>query len=379
MTTKWLLNVALCAASGLLPAQSVVGSWQGTLQNATPPLRIVVQISQVEDRSMKAVFYSIDQGGAPRAASSVKLQDQSIKIEIAALGAAYDGRLSGDGNAIAGTFAQGNNTQPLNFTRETPETAWAIPEQPRAPEPMAADAIPLFEVATIKPGDPNAYGVSMGVGRNGGNLFTAAHITLRELIVFAYGVHPSQVTGGPAWMNSEKFDITAKPDQPGIPNGTQVRAMVQKLLVDRFQLAFHREQKEIAAYQLGVGKTGAKLSKSESTQTGVGFSGAGPAGGGVIVRNASMADFAGFLQARILDRPVVDRTGLTGRFDFRLQWKPEAQFLPLGMTLPQLSPEMAERPDLFTAFQEQLGLKIDSGQTMTEVLVIDRAAKPSEN
>lgn len=219
----------------------------------------------------------------------------------------------------------------------------------------------------------------MGVGRGGGNLFTAGHITVRELIVFAYGVHPSQIASGPAWINTEKFDINAKPDRPGMPNGAQVRAMVQKLLADRFQLVFRREKKEIAAYILVVGKTGAKLSKSESAAPGPGFGGAGPAGGGVQVRNASMTDFAGFLQARILDRPVVDQTGLPGRFDFRLQWKPEAQFLPLGMALGQITPEMAERPDLFTAFQEQLGLRVDSGQTMIEALVIDRVAKPSEN
>ena len=92
-----------------------------------------------------------------------------------------------------------------------------------------------------------------------------------------------------------------------------------------------------------------------------------------------MTDFAAFLQARILDRPLVDQTGLTGRFDFRLQWKPESQFLPLGMVLGQVTPEMSERPDLFTAFQEQLGLKVDSGQTMIEALVIDRVSKPSAN
>jgi uncharacterized protein (TIGR03435 family) len=95
-----------------------------------------------------------------------------------------------------------------------------------------------------------------------------------------------------------------------------------------------------------------------------------------------MAEFAGFLQARILDRPVVDQTGLTGKFDFTLEWRPDlAQLGPPapGAPAPQLPPEVEARPDLFTAIQEQVGLKLESAKAPVEVLVIDKVQKPSEN
>ena len=161
----------------------------------------------------------------------------------------------------------------------------------------------------------------MLVGRGGGNLFTTTNSTANDLITFAYGLHARQVTGGPAWLESEKFDISAKPDQAGVPNLTQLRTMVQKMLADRFQLAFHRDKKELSAYVLTVSKTGPKMAKTEGT-TGVlpGFGGRGP--GNIIVRNATMEEFASFLQSRILERPVVDQTGLTVRYDFTLAMDP---------------------------------------------------------
>jgi uncharacterized protein (TIGR03435 family) len=108
---------------------------------------------------------------------------------------------------------------------------------------MPADANPAFEVSTIKPSPPEARGNSILVGRGGTNLFTTTNTTLSDLITFAYGLHARQVTGGPSWIDSDEFDVTGKPDQPGIPNVTQLRTMVQKLLEDRFQLTFHRESR----------------------------------------------------------------------------------------------------------------------------------------
>src|SRR5204862_7993495 len=137
------------------------------------------------------------------------------------------------------------------------------------------------------------------------------------------GIHEKQLSGGPSWLDSDKFDILAKPDAPGVPNVTQLRTMVQKLLVERFGLEFHREKKEVSAYVITVDKAGVKMTKGEGNRGNLpGFGGRGP--GSVGVQNSTMAEFAEFLQARILERPVVDQSGLTDRYDFKLEWKPEA-------------------------------------------------------
>jgi uncharacterized protein (TIGR03435 family) len=210
-------------------------------------------------------------------------------------------------------------------------------------------------------------------------MFTTTNTTLNDLIVFAYGIHIRQLAGGPSWLESERFDITAKPEQPGIPNATQLRTMVQKLLEERFGLAFHSEKRELSAYVITVAKSGHKLSKNESGGILPGFGGRGP--GAVAVRNSTMPEFASFLQARILDRPVVDQTALSGKFDFVLEWRPDPAQIqaPTGAAPPQLPPEVESRPDLFTAIQEQIGLKLESTKAPVEVMVIDKVQKPTEN
>lgn len=172
--------------------------------------------------------------------------------------------------------------------------------------------------------------------------------------------------------------LAAQPDGEGQPNDKQWKSMVQKLLADRFQLAFHRDKKELPAYALVVAKTGPKLTKSEGDPNGL--PGLFFRGLGVLpARNANMADFAGLMQSAVLDRPVVDQTGLSGRFDFELKWTPdETQFGALGMR-PAPSENPDAPPGLFTAIQQQLGLKLDSVKIPVEVFVIDRVEKPSEN
>jgi uncharacterized protein (TIGR03435 family) len=372
-----LLIIAFAAGSGSLCAQSIAGTWQGTLpgQRGGPSLRAVIQVSNNPDQTLKAVMYSIDQGGQPINASAVSFQNSNLKITISAINGGYEGKLSADGNSITGNWTQGPGTTPLNLTRATPATAWAIPEPPPPPKPMAANANLSFEVATIKPSNPAVQGQSILVGRGGGNLFTTTNTTLNDLLTFAYGVHLQQISGGPAWLGTDKFDISAKPEESGIPDATQLRTMVQKLLTERFSLTFHREKKELSAYIVTVGKNGPKLSKNESGGNLPGFGGRGP--GAIGVRNSSMAEFASFLQGRILDRPVVDQTNLSGKFDFTLEWRPDQT--QAGANAPQLPPEVAARPDIFTAFQEQIGLKLEAAKTPVEVFVIDRVEKPSEN
>lgn len=361
-------------------AQDIVGTWQGTLQTPQRALRLVVKVTRANESGLKATFYNIDQPGPGLPAGTASLQGGSFKATIPAIGGSYEGKLSADGTTINGTFTQGGPL-PLNLVKATPGTEWAIPEPPPPPKVMAADAKPVFEVATIKPSNPDSRGQGITVGRGGGNAFATLNTPLTELIKFAYGIHGRQISGGPSWVESEKYDILAKPDTPGVPGIGQLRSMVQKLLAERFALEFHREKKELSAYVLTVDKAGVKMAKVEGNRGNLpGFSGRGP--GAVAVQNSTMAEFADFLQSRVVERPAVDQTGLTDRYDFTLEWRPdEAQLAqaagPNGP--PQLPPNVEDRPDLVTAMREQLGLKIESGKTPVEVLVIEKVSKPTEN
>ena len=284
--------------------------------------------------------------------------------------------MSADGNSIAGTWTQGPAPMPLNLARATAQSAWVIPEPPAPPKPMAADANPVFEVATIKPSRPDAQGKGFRVQ---GRSFSTLNTSLSDLITFTYGIHARQIVGAPEWVSSEKFDISAKPDGEGQPNDKQWKAMLQKLIAERFKFTFYRDKKELAVYTINVVKTGPKLTKSTGDPNGlpgIGFRQLG----GMMARNANMTDFAGLLQGTVLDRPVLDQTGVQGRYDFTLNWTPdEFQFVGLGIKPPPTPPDAEKNPDLFTAIQQQLGLKLESTKAPAEVFIIDHVEKPSEN
>jgi uncharacterized protein (TIGR03435 family) len=372
---RWVIGLALSA--GALLAQNVTGTWQGTLQipQVGRDLRLVIKISRADDESLRAVVYSIDQGGQPINASSITQQGSTIKMGIAAIGGEYEGKLNGD--AINGTWSQGGPTTPLNLARATPQTTWAIPEPPPPPKLMPSDANPEFEVATIKPTKPGT-GFSILVGRGGANLLTTTNTSVSELLIFAYGLHARQISGGPAWLETEKYDISAKPDTEGMPNDRQIKSMMQRLLADRFHLVFYREKKELSVYAITLTKTGPKLNKSESKQPLPGFGFRGP--GNMIIQNATMAELASVFQAQVLERPVVDQTSIEGRYNFTLKWTPDpSQFGGRGANVPPPADGAEAPPDLFTAIQQQIGLKLESTKAPVEVLVIDKVEKPSEN
>jgi uncharacterized protein (TIGR03435 family) len=369
--------VALLIATGavwLCAQQNITGTWQGTLQ-AGRDLRTVVKLSRA-DGELKAVVYSIDQGGATMPTSGVSFQGSTLKFTIPGVGATFEGRLSADGKSIAGTMTQGDRPLPLNLTKANADTAWAIPEPPARAALMPADASPSFEVATIKPSRPDVPGKAFNVQ---GRTFRTINTTVTDMITFMYGVHATQLVGGPAWMASEKFDVSGQPDLPGTPSLNQWKGMMQKLLTDRFKLAFHRDRRELSVYALTVAKGGPKMTKNDSDPNGLPglfFRGLGM----LPARNATMADLAGLFQGAVLDRPVVDQTGLAGRYDFTLNWTPdETQFAGLGVKVPPPPDNAAAPPGLFTAIQEQLGLKLDATRAPVEVFVVDRVEKPAEN
>jgi len=354
------------------PAQSLADTWQGTL-HAGRDLRTVVKISKADGGGYKAVFYSIDQGGDGFPVTKITLDGNTVKMTLSGIGT-YEGKLSADGKTIDGTWTQGPPLT-LNFTRATPETEWTIPPpSPKIP-PMDANASPGIEVATIKPTKPDEQGFML-VFRGGH--FQTKNISLSRLLAFSYGVQDKQLIGLPPWAETDKYDIDAKPDIDGTPNRKQLQGLVQKLIAQRFSLTFHRDKRELSVYVLSVAKTGAKLTKSEDQG---GLPGFGLRGLGALnVHNSSMSEFAGMMQETVMDRPVIDQTGLAGRYDFTLNWTPDdSQFGGMGAKVPPPTDNTNPPPNLYTAIQEQIGLKLDATKAPTDVMVIDHAEKPSEN
>jgi uncharacterized protein (TIGR03435 family) len=376
---------ALAASASALFAQTLTGTWQGALKIPSAPngeLRIVMKISTTDQDTLKAVMYSIDQGGQPIPAESVKQTGSSLKIAIPVLNGNYEGSVSADGNTITGTWTQGTPL-PLTFVKATAATAWTIPEPLPPPKMMDIKAKPEFEVATIKPSDPKRPGWGITVNRSG--MFTTLNTTLADLIKFAYSVHPKQVSGAPAWADTDKFDVSAKPDTPGMPSVDQMRAMLQKLLADRFSLAFHEEKRELSAYAITVAKGGPKLKKEENSPVPIPGFGGRPQSG-FVVRNATISEFAHVIQAQFMEQPVVDQTGLGDtRYSFILKWTPDpsqSQGFGAGPAAANPQPPLPDAdapPDLFAAIDQQLGLQMKGTKAPIDVMVIDKVQKPSEN
>ena len=250
-------------------------------------------------------------------------------------------------------------------------SAAQVPAGPLAT--MPPDTEPAFEVATIKlsPGGVEQQGPRYSLR---GRTFVARNASLHDLIKFAYGVHGSQIVTATAWVESSRFDVEGVPRGDGTPNDRQLKRMLQKLLADRFQLAFHRETRELPAFVLVLGSGTPKLTPTRAPGS-LPVAGVGP--GQFYGVNATTTDFTIALQGAAMDRPVVDQTGLQGRWDFKLEWTPDpSQFG--GRALP-VGPPDRQPPSLSTAIQEQLGLKLDARHTTVEVLVVDRVEKPSGN
>jgi len=319
-------------------------------------------------------MYSIDQGGQPIAVTSIGVQGSTVNFTIKPLDLTYTGTLNPDGATIAGNATQNGQTHPLNFDHVTAENTWAIPEPPK---PMAPDAKPKFDVVTVKPSDPNKQAKLFSF--RGSHAITIG-TNVNDLITFAYGLHAKQIVDGPAWFSTDKFDIDGVPDVPGRPSQAQLKMLMQDVLTQRFGLKFHHDQRELPVYVLTVAKGGPKLTESASEPDGPrGFLYRGL--GDLRVTNSTMAQFCDGMQGSAMDRPVVDHTGLTGRYDFPLKWTPDdSQFIQFGPRPPQKeSDDPNAPPSLYTALQEQLGLKLEATKASAEVLVIDHVEKPSAN
>jgi uncharacterized protein (TIGR03435 family) len=234
-----------------------------------------------------------------------------------------------------------------------------------------------FEVATIKPVEHEAKS-SRYITMQGNNRFVEKDYTLKLLIAAAYNLNSKAISGGPGWIESDHYDIAAVTPGEVRPTHDEQMSMLRSLLADRFKLTFHREQKEFSIYELEVAKGGPKLKPSTAPPDDPPqlISTVYPQRMVLPARNATMSDLTSLMQRAMLDRPVVDKTSLTGRYDFDLEWAPdETQF---GGEVPTASAD-APSPPLFTAIQQQLGLKLEATRGPIEALVVDAAERPSAN
>jgi uncharacterized protein (TIGR03435 family) len=230
-----------------------------------------------------------------------------------------------------------------------------------------------FEVATVKPVNTDAHAGRM-FRMEGDRRWQATNFTLKSLIALAYDLNPRTISGGPGWMDEQHFDVEAVTPGSVKPTRREQMQMLRALLVERFGLKFHREPKEFSIYELTVTKGGPKLRPTATPD-------AEPQLFGVVypdrievpARNVSMDDFVAMLQRATLDRPTVNQTGLAGRYDFDLVFaQDESQY---GGELAK-APDDTQSPPLFTAVQEQLGLKLEATKGTVQAMVVDGAGKP---
>jgi len=235
---------------------------------------------------------------------------------------------------------------------------------------LASAQAPSFEVASIKPS--NDLGNETWVMQDQSGNLTGHNATLKALIRSAYNVRDHQIVGGPAWIDVDRYDVLAKPQRR--VTGAEFRQMIQTFLGDRFSLKIHRETRDLPAFALTVGKKGARLSESKGGEG----SGCGYNAGLLTCKKVTMATLAQTL-ARRLGRTVVDTTELTGSYDLRLEWTPDESQVPGPAENGRLAGTESGEPSLFSAIQQQVGLKLDPIKAPVEVIIIDTAERPRQN
>lgn len=230
---------------------------------------------------------------------------------------------------------------------------------------------PAFEVVSVKvntSGDP-----SLRLDIQPGGRFVAANIPLKQFIRAAYTLQLHQIVDAPSWVDSERFDITAISDRdlsvstPWTPGGRYavVQLMMQSLLADRFKMASHTEERQAQGYELVLQRTGGQSRLTPAKGPCQANCGMRPGAGTLAARGIPIPTLAEFL-SQVTGRLVIDGTGLAGTFDLDLRWTPEAQLRP-----------DSEAPSIFTALQEQLGLRLDARRAPLTVLVIDSIDRPT--
>lgn len=236
-----------------------------------------------------------------------------------------------------------------------------------------------FEVESIKLGTPGDRSGKFARMQNT-HQFVVRNYTVKDLIGFAYDIPLSRISGGGALVDGDMYNILASTPGDERPTQPQQMVMVQKLLAARFQLHYHLEQRVLPVYQLSVAKGGSKLKESPARPevptpaTNVVFPGSRIE---THARAVTISEFVSMLQRTVFDRPVLDKTNLTGRYDFDLAWSyDDTQF---AGKLPPIDLEHSNKPSLFTVLQTDLGLTLTTSRGAVDTIVVDSVQKPSEN
>jgi uncharacterized protein (TIGR03435 family) len=367
-----LLAAAYLLAVTTLHAQSIIGTWQGTLSipglaqaapaNRNP--RIVFTIDKSADGSFHGGLTFVDYGNS-LPLTSVNLAAPDVTFAQSDAGITFRGKLSADGQSIAGTWTQGQRSLPLTLQLGSEDTLW---KSAASLPPMAADADPSFEVATIKPATADEQHANFDLRAH---RFTATGTSAKELIKIAWNIRGRQVIGGPPWLEDKKFDIVAEPDTPGRPSEEQSRKMVHKLLIERFHLQAHTEQQLYPVLALTLDPKAPRPTPSDPKfSDNVNMIPRRDGDDFVLhITGATIPQMLAFIMNTFQARQLVDETGLTGTYNITLRLA--------GLAQGPVSDE-----DVGTALvqaAQQAGFKFTAKKEPLPIVVVDHIDPPTPN
>ncbi|WP_420236617.1 TIGR03435 family protein [Telmatobacter bradus] len=358
-------TVALHAQSS---TSSIAGTWQGALElSSSNSIRVAFSIAKNSDGSLHGGIRYVDHD-AGLVFSSITFSAPDLVATQSTTSMAYHGKLSADGQYIIGTWLQGDRTLPLTLTLATPASLW----KPAGPPPMASDADPSYEVAVIKPALPEEQ---HPVWNMHASEFHATGTNAAELIKMVYKIRGRQIMNAPPWVEERKFDITAKPDIPGVPNDDQTRIMIRKLLTERFHLVCHTGTQDFPALVMTLDPKGPSPVPSNPDYN---------VHGGMFIRQerdemqlqlfgVTMHDFIKDLMDRYRDEQIVDETGLTGTYDITLHLPPTVfQGTGDGGVEDEVGTD-------YIAAAKHAGFKFVSKKAPLPVVIIDHIDPPTAN
>ena len=366
--------VAALVLAAPLHAQSIAGTWQGTLpmygtaQGASVygNPRIVFTIEKSADGTYHGGITFIDRG-ATVPLTSITFSAPDVTFVESASGFNYRGKLSADGKSITGTWTQSKQSFPLTLQFATTDTVWTrVAPAPLAP--MAADADPSYEVATIKPATADEQHAVFDLRAHRLN---ATGTSAKELIKVAWNIRGRQVIGGPPWLEDKKFDIVAEPDTPGLPSEQQSRNMVHKLLTERFHLQAHTGQQDYPVLALTLDPKAARPVPSDPNFNPNGGMSFRRDGDDIVLQfsGTTIPQMLAFMMNTFQARQLVDETGLTGTYN--------VTFRIVGLTQGPVSSDDVGAALVQAA--QQAGFKFISKKAPLLVVIIDHIELPTPN